>query len=468
MRWRLSVLALVALLASLMVGAAPAHATLNKECSLVPGGENCLGSIDGAPFQVDVPQPWNRTLVLWSHGYRPVFFPNPTPPPDGPDDVTRSWLLSHGYALAASDYSRQGWALEQAFHDQIALLDHFDTLGFGHPRRTIAWGASLGGIITGGLIQLNPERFAGAIPLCGVLAGGVGVWNEALDGEFVFKTLLAPNSPLQLVNIADPFPNFGLAESILGSAQATDQGKARLALAAAVGDLPGWFDPLSPEPAANNFVAQEANQFLWDQQIDFLFVFALRQELEARAGGNPSWNTGVNYREQLEKSIDRDEVVALYKKASLSLDDDLETLRNTARIAALPSAVDYLKRFIIFNGQIEQPVLTMHTTGDGLVLNQDEQAYASVVRSADNGELLRQTFVHRAGHCTFTPSEVVASFKTMIHRLDTGRWGDSTSPDSMNATAAATGLGPSDFIKFRPSVFLRPFDARSNENEQSG
>ena len=294
----------------------------------------------------------------------------------------KGWLLDHGYALAASSYSQRGWALQQAFHDQIAVLDHFDTLGFGHPKRTIAWGASLGGIITAGLIQLNPKRFTGAIPLCGVLAGGPGVWNEGLDGEFVFKTLLAPGSALQLVNITDPAGNIKLAEQVINSAQATPQGRARLALVAAVGDLPGWFTPGTPEPARTDFADREKNQFLWNSQVDFPFVFFLRQELEMRAGGNPSWNTGVDYREQLQKSIDRDEVKALYRQAGLNLDEDLEALQHAPRIAAAPSAVDYLKKFIIFNGRINQPVLTMHTTGDGLVLNQDEQAYASVVRAA--------------------------------------------------------------------------------------
>ena len=451
LRWRLSVLVLASLVGSLLLGATPALATTVH---------NFTGDIGGAKFQIDVPQPWNGTLVLWSHGYEA---PNPNPigiPDDAPGGVVKSWLLDHGYALAASSYSQRGWALQQAFHDQIAVLNHFDTLGFGHPKRTIAWGASLGGIITGGLIQLNPERFAGAIPLCGVLAGGVGVWNAGLDGEFVFKTLLAPNSPLQLVNIMSPGPNFVLAESILSAAQTTPEGRARVALSAAVGDLPGWFDPASPEPTRTDFTTRERNQSLWDSAIDFAFVFALRQELEFRAGGNPSWNTGVDYRDQLEKSIDRDEVKALYQQAGLSLDADLDTLQNTPRIPAAPNAVDYLKKYIIFNGQIEQPVLTVHTTGDGLVLNQDEQAYASVVRDAGNQDLLRQTFVHRAGHCTFTPSEVVGAFTTLVKRLDTGHWGDTTSPAEMNTSAASTGLGPSAFIQFKPSVFPRPFDAR--------
>src|SRR3989442_15309367 len=102
-------------------------------------------------------------------------------------------------------------------------------------------------MITAGLVQLYPDRFVGAAPLCGVLAGGVGVWNEGLDTEFAIKTLLAPGSNLQLVNIPNPTgnyltnPNFLLAEGILAAAQATPQGRARLALVAALGDVPGWY-----------------------------------------------------------------------------------------------------------------------------------------------------------------------------------------------------------------------------------
>jgi hypothetical protein len=274
------------------------------------------------------------------------------------------------------------------------------------------------------------------------------------------------------VNITNPGANLTLAETVAGEEQATPQGRAHLALAAAVGDTPGWFNPFSPEPAAGDFGAREANQYLWDSQVDFPFLFALRAELEFRAQGNPSWNTGVDYERQLARSINKDEVMALYQTAGLNLQADLEKLSDTARVAAKPSALNYLENYIIFNGDIEQPVLTMHTTGDGLVLNQDEQAYASVVRSEGNNNLLRQVFVHRAGHCTFTPAETVTAFNTLINRLNTGRWEDSTAPATMNAASAAlTGLntlgggtmvGPS-FIDFKPTVFLRPFDARNVE-----
>ena len=71
----------------------------------------------------------------------------------------------------------------------------------------------------------------------------------------------------------------------VGAAQKSPQGRARLALAAALSDTPGWFAPLSPEPARSDVTSQEANQYQWDTQVDFPFIFAFRAELEARAAG---------------------------------------------------------------------------------------------------------------------------------------------------------------------------------------
>src|SRR5580693_4183073 len=259
---------------------------------------------DGATFLIEVPANWNGTLFLYSHGY--VVPGTNNPARDVGDPVTRQFMLASGYALAGSSYATTGWAIHEALSDQIAVLDLFKKM-VGRPKRTIAWGHSLGGIITAGLIQRNPERFDAALPMCGVLSGGVATWNTALDATFAFQTLLAPGAGLQVVNIADPPANLTLAEEALAGAQGTPQGRARIALAGALGDLPGWFAPLSPEPAPTDFAGQETNQFLWDQQVDFPFAFAFRAELEFRAQGNVSWNTGVDYRRQLERSIGRDQ-----------------------------------------------------------------------------------------------------------------------------------------------------------------
>jgi hypothetical protein len=460
------VVAVAAILALSVAGNANAQGT---SCANFPG-ETCKAGMlqDGATYLIEVPANWNGTLFLYSHGYVTPGSANPAT--DVGDAATGAFLLLNGFALAGSSYAHTGWAIQEALTDQIAVLDLFNT-EFPAPAATIAWGHSLGGIITAGLVQNNPRRFAGAQPMCGVLAGGVGTWNTALDAEFAFKTLLAPTSALQLVNITNPTANLTLAEEILGAAALTPQGRARIALASALGDTPGWFTPLSPEPAPNDFAGQLANQILWDEQVDFPFVFALRAELEARAGGNVSWNTDVDYRLQLLKSANLLEVWSLYQTAGLSLEADLETLNRTARIRANPASVDYLKQFIIFNGNINVPILTMHTTGDGLVVDENETAYRNIVALKGNSRLLRQTFVSRAGHCAFTPAETIAAAETLLDRVETGRW-PTVEANVLNGEAAALGpnfnIFPSGnaivpvapaFVDTFPGLYPRPYDS---------
>jgi pimeloyl-ACP methyl ester carboxylesterase len=417
---------------------------------------------DGATYLIEMPSPWNGTLLLYSHGYVTPGGPNPAQ--DVGDPATGGFLLANGFALAGSSYATTGWAVHEALPDQIAVLKAFHQ-SFGRPLRTIAWGHSLGGMITAGLIQRFPDHFDAALPMCGVLSGGIGTWNQTLDSAFAFNTLIAADS-LQVVNITDPTTNLDSAEALLAAAQATPQGRARLALTFALADTPGWFDPASPEPAPDDFDTREANQFLWASQVDFPFAFALRAELEFRAGGNPSWNTRVDYRKQLARSVDRDEVRALYAKAGLYLPADVTVLNDAERIVANPNSVKYLAHNIAFNGKIDVPVLTMHTTGDGLVSNQNESAYLHEVREDGNNRLLRRTFVHRAGHCTFTPAETVTALLNLIQRLDTGTWPD-LNPDALNAEAAKLGalnIAPPSFIKFVPAQFLRPFDALDDDD----
>jgi pimeloyl-ACP methyl ester carboxylesterase len=422
---------------------------------------------DGATYVIDVPPLWNGTLLLYSHGYVTPGSPNPAE--DVGDPITGGFMLAAGYALAGSSYATTGWAVQQAIPDQIATLDAFETI-VGTPLKTIAWGHSLGGMITAGLVQEYPDRFNAALPMCGVLAGGVGIWDGSLDAAFAFNLLLAGGS-LQVVDITNPELNLGTAEAILAASQATAKGRARLALVAALGDLPGWYNPTSREPAPTNYRAQEANQFLWMQNVDFPFIFALRAELEARAGGNVSYNTGVDFAQQLNNSIDNAEVRALYTAAGLSLDADLATLKNAPRISADPDALTYLSENIIYNGQLTIPVLTLHTTGDGLVPVENERAYRRVVGEANDIALLRQTFVHRAGHCAFTPAETITALQTLDERLTTGIW-KNLSVSTLNSEAAFLGAEfnvfevnnmlvptPPAFLQFEPLQFLRLYDA---------
>ena len=439
-------------------------------CGGVAAQQHLTGSLpDGATYVMDVPAKWNGVLLLYSHGYTAPGGSNPAY--DVGDGYTGNFLLNNGYALAGSSYSTTGWAVHEALPDQVATLDLFQSL-VGTPIQTIAWGHSMGGIITAGLVQQYPDRFAAALPMCGVVAGGVGFFNEMLDAAFTFNTLVAGGS-LQVVNIADPLQDYQNAEGWLGYAQGSEQGQARIALVAAMADEPGWFDPGTAEPAPSDYATREVNQFNWLAYDLFPFAFYYRAELEGRAGGNPSWNTRVNYAAQLQRSADNAEVQALYKAAGLSLSADLATLKKAGRIASNPGAEDYLIQNIIFNGQLSVPVLAMHTTGDGLVPVEDEQAYMATARKAGNKSLVRDLFVHRAGHCTFTPAETVTAMQTLTTRLSAGKW-KGLGTATLNTEADDLGPGMNflylnnqyvyvspAFEDYQSPVFLRPFDAFS-------
>jgi len=418
---------------------------------------------DGATYLIEVPANYNGTLFLFSHGTAPPGVPNP--PSDTGDVLTRLYLLSHGYALAGSSFAVTGWSVESAFKDQIATLDLF-TRTVGAPKRTIAWGASMGGLISAGLVQKYPDRFSGAVPFCGLLGGAVGLWNEFFDAAFVFQTLLAPTSDLQIVRIKHPIKNIQLGEQLLSAAQATPQGQARIALVAAMFDSPG---SSIPPPNPKDYAAIELNQFFTLQGFPFQLFFGIRSNLEHHAGGNPSWNTGVDYKKQLEVSVDYDEVQALYKTAGLSLDADLQTLSNTERIAADPQAVQYLSENVIFNGDLKVPVLTVHTTDDDIATVELEQAYGAVVGAAKNHSLLRQTYVHRAYHCNFTSAETIAALQALLRRLDTGEW-EGVDPKDLNAAAstlpqAYDGFVAPAFVGYEPAPFQRPFNAVDQSHE---
>ncbi len=422
----------------------------------------------GAAYKIEAPTNWNGTLLLYSHGYVGPGAANPAR--DVGDPTTAKYLLERGFALAGTSYSTSGWAVEQAFKDQTDVLD-LVAQKVGKPSRTIAWGHSLGGMITAGLVQRNPERFQGALPMCGVLAGGVGVWDMSLDGQFVATTLLAPTASIQLVRIGDPNANVKIAQAMYAEAQKTPAGRARLSLAAAVSGVPGWFSAASPEPSATDFTALQLNQEIWQEQVDAVFVFGLRAELEKRAGGNPSSNVGVDYARQLDASPSRAEVSALYQTAGLNLQEDLGVLARAPRVSADPTAREYLRRFITFDGDLKIPVLTMHTSGDGLVPVEEEHAYGQTVARATRSALLRQLFVHRAGHCAFTPAETVTALGALIKRIDTGTWPDLT-PSELASSAKLLGDEynailvqgkpapvPAAFFRFDPAAFPRPFDA---------
>lgn len=395
---------------------------------------------DGAPYAIDRPANWNGTVLLWSHGYsfRPAGETATSPP------NTRDALLAQGYALVASDYARPGWALDVAPDDQLDTLAAF-TDKFGKPKRVIAWGASMGGLVTVALAERPRGAIDGALPVCGSVGGAVGMMNMALDGAFVFTTLAAPDAGLRLLNTSDDKENGAHAAAAVTAAQATPEGRARLALASALAGLPGWTDPTAPQPATTDYAAQEAEA----AKSFVMGVFLPRAGMEQQAGGVFSWNNGIDYARQLDLSGRRPFVAALYTAAGLDLQADLDRLAKAPRLSAAPKAVAYMKRNYTPSGALQVPMVTLHTTGDGMTSPTLERAYGDLAEAAGKADLLRPLYIARAGHCTFSTPDYLAALHLLETRLDSGRW-KAPAPD-----AAAL------FADYHPTPFLRPCNGRA-------
>ncbi|MGW0336128.1 alpha/beta hydrolase family protein [Streptomyces sp. NPDC003011] len=412
----------------------------------------------GAAYLMDVPGRWNGTVLLYSHGYRPAGPANPAQ--NGPDDATKSLLLEAGYALIGSSYATTGWAVTDAVPDQLATLDAF-TGRFGPARETIAWGTSYGGLVTTAIAERHPDRIDGSLSMCGLVQGGVANWNSTLDPVFALKALLAPDSGIKLTGFGSPGEAAAAARTLstaVSGAQATSTGRARVALAAALHDIPGWNDPAQPRPEPTDWDGQQANQYQGVMGLLRFPAFSWRQEAESRVGGTMSWNTGVDYAALLRRSPLHKEVAELYAKAGLSLKADLTTLNRTPRIKADPAAVEKMAATSSFTGRLVKPQLAIHTTGDGLIPVQAESALRRAVVAAGSAPLLHQAYVENAGHCTFSPAEQIAALHTVEDRIDTGRW-KAADPDALNARAGeADPTAAARYVPYRPAAYPRPYD----------
>jgi len=444
-------------LAAVTVVAAGLPATAHAAEPCV-GTATCVGGqlADGTPYTFAKPARWNGTVLVdmdFAAG--------------GLTSALTASLVERGYAVGGTTRTVTGWNIAQAIDNQAEALGRFEK-AFGHPRYAIAEGRSMGGMVAAGVAQVHPGRFDAAIPMCGGLGGAVGQWNQKLDTVFTLKTLLFRDTALPVTGIPADVP--GLQQqwvSAMTAAQSTAAGRARTALAAAIGQVPGWGlaadGTTTPVPDGRDADGIERGMFLAlaGGPLPYLGqAVSSRRAIEQLAGGNPSWNTGVDYARQLALAApeQRNAVRRLYARAGLDLRADLGRLAAEPRVSADPAAVRYLARGIVFTGSLRIPVLTVNGTGDQISTVAQQQSYGTLADRAGNGSLLRQTYVQTAGHCTYTTGEQQAAIDRMLTRLRTGHWPD-TAPRTMNGLAVAADGVPGRYLPYTPPRFNRMYPA---------
>jgi pimeloyl-ACP methyl ester carboxylesterase len=403
---------------------------------------------DRTDYRIDVPSNWNGA-ALFNLDYAS---------PNAPYSELNRLLLSRGYALAGVTRTVTGWRVPKAVDNLTEVKRLFET-EFGSIRLPIAFGGSMGGHTVFIGAHRKPAPFAGGVGNCAGAAGAVAQWNAKMDVLFVAKTLIAPNSDLPIIDIPADFEKTALPswKAILETAQQTPQGRARIGLAAVLGELPDWASMTTPRPAPTDFNARQAGYYdaLVGARLPALAqMMSSRRQIAVAYGGNVSWNTGYDYTAALNKLPEKKLVEALYRNAGLSLSADLKALAKAPRISEQAPALKAIAEQQYF-GDLSIPVISMQGVGDQISAPAAVDAIEKGAKAAGKADLLRQVFTETAGHCTFSPAETAAVVEVMKQRLATGRWPD-TSPAAMNALAKSIApAAPTRFISYRADPFVR-------------
>ena len=232
----LSLLSVTALVTTVLV-TAPTVANAAPACDGKSPIQTCVGATsDGAPYAMQVPANFNGTVALYSHGYRynvdiPAAIPliggykitnTPEPVPGGNAEVAK-YFFSQGIAIVGSGFARQGWNPDSAIKTNVELIDTFKKQ-FPKTTKVVAWGSSLGGVITQGLAEKHPELVSAVAPMC--MADNIAP-QLTMAGDFLWgvKVLFDPtikggNYSAGAAGVAESYADLGKVFTVMGKLQA--------------------------------------------------------------------------------------------------------------------------------------------------------------------------------------------------------------------------------------------------------
>jgi pimeloyl-ACP methyl ester carboxylesterase len=352
----------------------------------------------GSTYEIDVPAGWNRSLVIYAHGLVQADAPILTPSLQPRYAELRAAMLANGYAVAASSYSSNGWALADAVRRTHQLSGLF-TSKVEAPRRTYLMGASLGALVAVKLAEAHPGQYDGALAMCGPLGGALPELEYVGDARVIFDHYfpgVLPGTPFEVppgtafLSPLDPGGPSSLYLSVVAALAADTSATIRWASAA---NLP--FDNM----------AELATSAL------YIIGFSLRNTndfIDRVNGKMPYDNSDVKY--------------VVDATADPALNTFLSAVLNAkvSRFDADRAAINYYDRNYTPSGQIGIPVLTLHTTRDPAIPFAHEAMFGAAVAAAGRSTLLAQQPIDRWGHCTFTDAEVLTAFGGLVQWVETG------------------------------------------------
>jgi pimeloyl-ACP methyl ester carboxylesterase len=322
---------------------------------------------------------------MYAHGYVVEQLPLALPLaeltlPDG--TFIPNIVLGQGFAFATTSYHKNGYAVEQARQDLNDLLREFKAhVPPGSLQKVFITGASEGGEVAALMIEHFPDKYAGALAMCGPIGGGQyqvqylsdfrAVFDYFFPGLFPFGVT---DVPADAVQSWDPLYVPGITAALLSNPAATLQlynvtGAAR-----------------DPQNVMNSSV-------LTALAVLHYSIWATN-DLIATAGGMPYDNQTTVYSGSFN---------------DVALNAGVERVDSDGR------ALAYMRRFYQTTGELQRPLVTLHNLYDPIVPYHHEQIYAGLAAQAGTGHLFLPLASQQAyGHCNFTSQEIGMAFGALI------------------------------------------------------
>lgn len=327
------------------------------------------GTLGKAPYRIDMPAKWNGVLLVYYHGYSetPVTFDKATPNPMG------QGFAAAGYAVAQSGYSVTGFALEQAIPETEALRE-YTIAKYGQPKETYVMGHSMGGQLTMMSMEMFPNRYDGALPLCGLIEPTTWAIGKGSAMRAAFDYYYPGLLPGPVGIPADTPLDQTLVDKVLKALPSNPKGMAELM---ALGPYKTAED-LADGAVFGTFIDRDFEQKIGASVVDN------RNYIYAGGPDDNALNDGVK------------------------------------RYTASDAALAWLKTWYTPTGVLLKPTLAVHTTYDPIIPSESVRLYADLVQRAGSSGNFVQQYVKHDGHCHITGPETATALQELIQWKHSG------------------------------------------------
>jgi pimeloyl-ACP methyl ester carboxylesterase len=335
----------------------------------------------GEIYQICKPANWNGELIIYAHGY----VNDKVPLRLSLETAAYAPLFtSLGFAFATTSLSQNGLAIQSGIQDIIRLRERF-IREFGQPSQIYLTGASEGGIVTTLAVERYPELFSGGLSLCGPCGNFQKQVNYYANFRVLFDYFFKGVLPENAINIPEELITNWRTVYIPAILAAIKQNPGATLKLLRTAQAP--YDPDDPTSIDSTVI----NVLKYD-------VLNTRDAV-IKLGGQPFDNTKTVY------------------FGTGSFWEDYKLNARVQRFSADPVATQNIRQYYETSGDLDKPLVMMHTTKDPIQLFWHLPLYQ--YKTIQEGSALSFTGipVNRYGHCTFKEAELVSAFGLLIARV---------------------------------------------------